>query len=103
MVKASLYILMPVPCLRPNVVVLLLPSIIRAGVKTRKFPGSSVSSYLCSIYIYIYIYIYICMATYGYVGLCMAVYGYVGPCMAVYGSVWLCWAMYGYVGLCMVM
>ena len=90
MVKASLYILMPVPCLRPNVVVLLLPSIIRAGVKTRKFPGSSVSSYLCSIYIYIcramygcvWLYVWLCMAMKGYVGQCLAVYGYVGLRMA---------------------
>ena len=83
MVKASLYILMPVPCLRPNGVVLLLPSIIRAGVKTRKFPRSSVSSYLCSIYIYVGL----CMAVYGYM------YGYVGQCMAVYGYVGLSMAM----------
>ena len=101
MVKASLYILMPVPCLRPNVVVLLLPSIIRAGVKTRKFPRSSVSSYLCSIYIYI------CRAMYGCVwkcmAICMAMHGYEGLSRAVYGCVWLCRAKYGHVGLCMAM
>ena len=93
MVKASLYILMPVPCLRPNVVVLLLPSIIRAAVKTRKFSRSSVSTYLCSIYIYVGL----CMAVYGcvwlYVWLCMAMKGYVGQCMAVYGYVGLSIAM----------
>ena len=108
MVKASLNILMPVPCLRPNVVVLLLPSIIRAGVKTRKFPRSSVSSYLCSRYIYVWLCMAICMAMHGYEGLCRAVYGcvwlcrakygYVGLCRAIY--VWLCMAMYGCLGLC---
>ena len=95
MVKASLNILMPVP-LGPNVVVLLLPSIIRAGVKTRKFPRSSVSSYLCSIYIYVGL----CMAVYGCVWLCKAKYCYVGLCMAMYGCVGLCRAEYGYVELC---
>ena len=90
MVKASLYILMPVPCLRPNVVVLLLPSIIRAGVKTRKFPR-----YIClqlpvfDIYIYMWGYVWLCMAVYDYVWLCMAMKGYVGQCMAVYGYVGL--------------
>ena len=77
MVKASLNILMPVQCLTPNVVVLLLPSIIRAG------------------------YVGLCMAMKGYVWLRRAMYGCVWLCMAVYGYVWLCRAMYGYVGLCM--
>ena len=89
MVKASLYILMPVPCLRPNGVVLLLPSIIRAGVKTRKFPRSCLQLPVFDIYI--------CRAMYGcvwlYVSLCMAMKGYVGQCMAVYGYVGLSMAM----------
>ena len=83
MVKASLNILMPVP-LGPNVVVLLLPSIIRAGVKTRKFPR-----YICLqlpvFDIYMKGYVWLCMAVYGYVRLCMAMKGYAGQCMAVYG------------------
>ena len=66
MVKASLNILMPAP-LGPNVVVLLLPSIIRAGVKPRKFPR-----YIC-LQLPVFD---ICMSMKGYAGQCMAVYGY---------------------------
>ena len=95
MVKASLNILMPVQCLRRNAVVLLLPSIIRAGLKTRKFPR-----YICLqlpvFDIYMYGYVWLCMAMYGYEGLvgqCMAVYGYVGQCRAKYRYVGLCRAM----------
>ena len=111
MVKASLYILMPVPCLRPNVVVLLLPSIIRAGVKTRGHlsPATCVRYILCrAMYGCVWLCTAICMAMHGYEGLCRAVYGCVWLCRAKYGNVglcraiyaWLCMAMYGCLGLC---
>ena len=100
MVKASLNILMPVQCLRPNVVVLLLPSIIRAGVKTRKFPRY-ICLHLPLFDIYMKGYVWLCMAIKGYVGQCMAVYAYVGLCRAKYRYVGLRRAMHGYVWLCM--
>ena len=98
MVKASLNILMPVP-LGHNVVVLLLPSIIRAGVKNPQISEVHLSPATCVRYICVGL----CMAVYGCVWLCKAMYGYEGLRRAVYGCVWLCKAKYRYVGLCMAM